>query len=158
MWATKEDLVLRYGEEFVDKISTRNRFDSVNNVYFADQSEASRNEVINAALADAKGQLLFELNCCFNIESIKNLIDQGESFSIVKTHHIKMTIAILKGQGDCEECDACKKEFKDLCSCGAIVSDSGLKPRLISKISVTEYTSCIPKNNCCSCNGECNCD
>lgn len=160
MWAVKQDLVLRYGEEYIDKISTRNKYDDTNNFYYADQTEASRGAVVDAALADAKAKLLFHISCCYDIRSIQYLIDsQNKSFSVIKTHHIKMTIAMLKSQGDCKDCDACEKEFKELCSCGLLMADDGTKPKSLSKISVTEYESCIPKSNCCHCNKkDCCCD
>lgn len=159
MWAEKQDLILRYGEEYVNKIATRNKYDSVNNTYYADQTELSRDAVIEAALEDAKAKLLYHLSCCYNVTEIKALVESGENFTIIKSHHIKMTIAILKSQGDCKECDACEKEFKELCGCGAIISENGVKPKVNSKISVTEYNSCIPKSNCCRCgNRKCCCE
>lgn len=151
MWANKNDLVIRYGQEYIDKLTTKNKFDEVNNIYYADQTQVSRDEVLNAALADAKAKLLFHLSCCYNITSIGLLIDSGEEFSIIKTHHIKLTIAMLKATGDCKECDACEKDFKELCSCGAIISDNGVKPQVNSRISVTDYESCIPESVCCHC-------
>lgn len=151
MWAVKQDLVTRYGQEYIDKITTRNKFDDVNNMYYADQTEVSRDEVLNAALSDAKAKLLFHLSCCYNITEIGLLIDSGEEFSLIKNYHIKLTISMLKAQGDCKDCDACLNEFKDLCDCGQIISDNGVKPKVASKISVTEYESCIPYGNCCHC-------
>jgi len=52
-WATIQDLYTRFGDEFVDKLADRRKWDAIIQAYVADQSKTNRDEVIQTALDDA---------------------------------------------------------------------------------------------------------
>lgn len=151
-WATKEDLVLRYGEEFVDKLARRRDWDEDAEMYVEDNSDERVNEVIEAALEDAKNWLTWKISCCFPIKAFNDLIISGQSFSFVKRFHIKMTIIMLKDGGDCAECKECQDEFSKFCECSKLCTDEGecIVSKSKSRFAVEKTSpSCWPKNICC---------
>lgn len=151
-WATKEDLVKRYGGEFVDKLARRRDYDPETETYVEDNSEERINEVIDLALEDAKYWLTWKISCCFSIKAFNDLIDSGQSFSFLKKFHIKMTIIMLKDGGDCVECKECQDEFSKFCECSKFCTDEGecLVSKSKSKFAVEKTKeSCWPTNLCC---------
>lgn len=155
-WATEEDLILRYGEEFIDKLSLRNDFNETAEAYVANEDPARMQSVVQAALDDAKNWLLWKISCCFNLSDFNSLGD----VSFIKKFHIKMTIIMLKDGGDCQECKECQDEFADFCNCGRICDNLGV---CISSTSKSKFAvqdmgkSCLPTNFCCSCGDKCCC-
>lgn len=150
-WATKEDLVLRYGQEYVEKLAIRRDWNEDAEAYVADESPERIDQVINAALQDAKDWLLWKISCCFNIVDFNALAE----VSFVKRFHIKLTIIMLKDGGDCQECKECQDEFSDFCSCGSICDINGncISKPTIGLIAVEKMPrSCLPQNYCCGCN------
>lgn len=152
-WATIEDLYKRYGDEFMDKLSTRMDDNTSGDDYVANEDPLRRDEVIQLALDDARAILLQKINCCFKTDG--KLVNPNLSFSGIFPWHIKLTIILLKQGGDCKDCDDCKEAFDDFCKCSSICSDEGdcLEKRG-SAISVSEEKfKCddIFKDGCCKC-------
>lgn len=151
-WATKEDLEIRYGQEFVDKLARRRDYDEDTETYVEDNTPERINEVIETALDDAKHWILWKIGCCYSSKAFNDLINLGQTFSYVKRIHIKMAIAILKDGGDCAGCKECQDEFSSFCACGKLCSDEGecLIPTSKSKFAVEKTDpSCWPTNLCC---------
>lgn len=160
-WATKDDLVLRYGEETINKLSTRRNWDSDSSSYISDVNPESRNAVVEAALEDAKQELLMKIGCCYDIKAFLRL-EAVSSFSFIRSYHIKLTILMLKnGAGDCAACKECTDEFEKFCDCNKLCADNGecLVPEAYgSAFAVQEMPkSCLPKCICSSCEGSCCC-
>lgn len=146
-WATKADLVLRYGQEYIEKAALRRDFNEDADDYVADESCDRINEVICAALEDAKEWLLWKISCSFNLADFNNLDD----INYIKIFHMRLTIAMLKEGGDCEKC---QKEFSEFCACGQICDINGkcITKTKISLIAVEQMPkSCLPQNVCCGC-------
>ena len=148
-WATPQDLYIRYGDEFIDKLSIRRVWDTYHNEYLADESYSGIQTVLETALRDAEAVLKQKISCCFgNVQ----LLDQ-HTFSAIKQWHIKLTIAALKKGGDCYACIECQ-EFEKYCSCSTICSDEGIcLPNKKSSISVSkevfECERCLGRCKCC---------
>lgn len=119
-WATIDDLYLRYGDEYIDKQATRNKYDAATKAYIADESREGRFLVVSVALCDAKELILRKLMCRFaNTELLDTLV-----FPAIKQWHIKLTIETLKAGGDCSGC-ACVAEIDQFLDCGKVCSESG---------------------------------
>jgi hypothetical protein len=150
MWATKNDLIVRYGQEFVDKLLIRNYYDKELGSYVVNNSCEAKDLVLCAGLEDAKAWLLYKLSCFYNVSELINFENNGINFGMIKSYHIKLTILFLKHGGDCEDCDECKSQFESYCKSGQICSDDGANClSRISTVSVTEYESCLPSKICC---------
>lgn len=147
-WATIEDLYARYGDEFMDKISTRRVWDEDLGTYVADESEANRHAVIQLALDDAEALLKYKIGCKYG-----NVVwlDDTE-FKIIKAWHIKLTIEALKIGGDCMACTECNTQFDSFLDCGSICDSDGVclpSNKTFISASVAKYP--------CECKGSCGC-
>lgn len=121
-WATIEELYTRFGDEFVDKISTRRVWDCSLDSYVADESKTARRAVVQLALDDAKAFLKYKMACKFsNVDLLET-----DQFSIVKSWHIKLTIETLKIGGDCTACTECNAAFDSFLDCGKICNSIGV--------------------------------
>jgi len=160
MWAKKEDLILRLGEKKVHELSSRYIFDEDCDSFIKDEREDSRDRVINTFLEDARQWLLWELSRCYDnsAKEIQETIETGEEFRVILLHHIKLTVAMMKNGGDCEDCEKCKLDFTKLCESSRICSESGVCFERKSRFSVTENKSCMPKQVCCCDEEVCCCD
>lgn len=156
MWAKKEDLILRLGEKEIDKITTREVYDEETDTYVGDVSKKSRDKVLDTFLEDAKAWMLWHLAQCYELtqKEISDLFDSGEEFRVILIHHIKLTTAMLKYGGDCDECDKCKEDFSNLCNMTDICSESGVCIKRTSRYAVSDIKSCLPKDLCCGCHEE----
>lgn len=121
-WATVEDLYSRFGDEFMDKVSTRRLWDADLESYVADESESGRQSVIQLALDDAKAFLTYKISCLFSDLSLLATND----FAIIKAWHIKLTIETLKIGGDCTACTECNAAFDSFLKCGNICDVNGV--------------------------------
>ena len=146
-WANIDDLYSRYGEEFMDKISTRTIYDSEVSNYVADESTEGRFKVICLALCDAKEFIRTKVSCKFGNTQ---LLDTA-SFAAIKQWHIKLTIETLKLGGDCSGC-ACVVDLDAYLGCARICTDSGVcLPSLKTFFSMSEARFS------CECHGGCRC-
>lgn len=146
-WATAEDLYSRFGDEFVDKLAIRRKWDSDLQQYVADESDAGKEAVIELALSDAQSMLRQKLSCLYGNVYI---IDET-TFEPIKQWHIKLAIETLKIGGDCYAC-ACNVDIDNYFKCGTICDAEGncLSSRS-TFISATEAV--FP----CECYGSCSC-
>ena len=118
-WATVCDLYDRYGEEFVDKLSTRRVWDEEAGGYVADETKEGRHRVQLLALDDARSVLQEKIHSRFvGVSRLDN-----EEFFGVKQWHIKLTIEALKKGGDCRGCD-CLADIDKFVG-GKVCSNSG---------------------------------
>ncbi len=156
-WATKADLILRYGQDVIEKMALRRDFNEEADDYVANETPERIDQVIETALQDAKDWILWKISCCFSLSEFLNLGD----VNYIKRFHIKLTIAMLKDGGECKDCDDCKEEFSEFCSCGQICDVNGkcITKSKMSLIAVEKIEkSCLPENYCCACrNYRCNC-
>ena len=147
-WATPQDLYIRYGDEYVDKLLIRRVWDEYTGEYVADETYSGMNLVLETALEDAKAVLKQKISCCFGSIS---LLDSHD-FSVIKQWHIKLTVAALKNGGDCSSCKECT-DFEEFCKCKSICSDDGVcLPWKGSAIYVSKE-----KFGCDKCIGGCKC-
>lgn len=121
-WATVADLNARFGNEFMDKISTRRKWNAGMQSYVADESDGARTAVIQLALDDAKAFLLYKISCKFSNTDLIATTD----FNIIKAWHIKLTIETLKIGGDCTACTECNAAFDSFLQCGNICDANGV--------------------------------
>lgn len=149
-WATIQDLYTRFGDEFVDKLADRRKWDESIQAYVADQSRENRDLVIQTALDDAKALLKQKLSCAYQNISI---LDE-QTFSCITQWHIQLTISVLKAGGDCVGCKC--EGLDDFLKCGSICSDDGTC--LVSKstffsVSIAHFPceSCGCGESRCSC-------
>lgn len=146
-WATPQDLYIRYGDEFIDKLGIRRVWDTYLHDYVADESYSGIQTILETALRDAEAVLRHKISCCFGKVS---LLDT-HTFSAIKQWHIKLTIATLRKGGDCYSCAECA-EFDAFCACKTICSDDGIcLPWKQSGISVSEETFDCEKEPCKKC-------
>ena len=121
-WATVSDLKARFGDEYMDKISTRRKWNSTVEDYVADESASGRNAIIQLALDDAKAYLTYKMSCLFgNLDLLAT-----NDFKIVLAWHIKLTIETLKIGGDCTACTECNAAFDEFLKCGKICDANGV--------------------------------
>lgn len=151
MWATKDDVKKRTGEEAYAKLGTRTKYNSALDSYVGDSSDVSVDLVIQCALDDTQGYLRGKLDCCFDTKYLNQMIADGEKFPSIFLHHIKLTVMALKFGGDCEQCTECKKSWDELCACGILCSDNGICVPLRPRFSVTPNVSCLPDTLCHTC-------
>ena len=130
-WATIGDLYDRFGEEFVDKLSIRRKYDEQIQEYIADESKESKTRVQTLALCDAKDHVLAVLSKKFS--DVEKLDTQN--FHGIKSWHIKFTIALLKKGGDCK---GCKEDFEEFVASNKICSDSTCLTKVSTFISATK--------------------
>lgn len=148
-WASVSDLYDRFGDEFVDKLSTRRVFDTELNSYVSDESPQGRLRVISLALCDAKQLIKDKLRCVYkNVELLDSHLFYG-----LKQWHIKLTIETLKAGGDCYSC-ACLTDLDSYVKCGSICTDDGLcLEKKTTFISASEAVFCCEKKGegcgCC---------
>lgn len=119
-WATVEDLTSRYGQEYIDKLSTRTVYDADVGSYVADETSEGRFRVLSLALSDAKELIKRKVSCIY---SNSNLLENN-LFPALKQWHIKLTIETLKIGGDCSAC-ACNEDLDKFLSCGNICTEDG---------------------------------
>lgn len=147
-WALIEDLYARFGDEYVDKLAVRRKWDETIQDYVADQSEEARTEVLELALEDAKALILQKLSCLFS--GLENL--ETSDFPAIKIWHIKMTIEVLKKGGDCTACDCAALD--EFLKCGSVCTEDGVclsKKSTFITVSDSQFPcECFPKG-CCSC-------
>lgn len=146
-WATIHDLYDRYGQEFVDKLAIRRKWDPSIEAYVADESRESICKVLSIALSDAKALIQKKLACRF---SGINLLDE-KFFPAIKIWHVRLTVETLKTGGDCLAC-ACNVEMEKDFDCGSICSEDGVC--LTSKKTFISVST--PKFEC-ECMGVCKC-
>jgi len=164
-WVDRQGLYNRYGQEYIEKLARRRDFDPSANGgsggYVENTSSTRVNEIINIAIEDAKTWMLWKISCCFNIQDFNLLLADNKEFSFLQRFHIKLTIILLKHGGDCAQCDECKAEISEVCSCSEICTDDGIciPSRKRSKFSVEKTEpSCLPTKVCCgSCSNRCSC-
>lgn len=120
-WATVEDLYARFGDEFMDKLATRRVWDRDLETYVADECKTARNDVIQLALDDAKGLILYKISCSYS----NGLLLNDSEFKIIKSWHIKLAIEALKIGGDCMACVECNAQFDAFLKCGSICNNNG---------------------------------
>jgi hypothetical protein len=159
-WVDRQGLYARFGEEFIQKLARRRDFDCDANDgdggYTENETKKRVECVIDLAISDAKEWMLWKISCNFPINEFNALLNQDKDFSFLKSHHIKLTIAMLKTGGDCTECEACQKEIGDIL-CDQICTDDGIciPSRKRSKFLVEKTSpSCLPTNLCCGCGSE----
>lgn len=111
-WATIEDLYVRYGEEYVDKLAIRNVWDESTQSYVSDESDENKTLVLQTALDDAKALILQKLSCLYTNSEVVN----EYYFAALKQWHIRLTIETLKIGGDCTSCACVGDLDKFLCS------------------------------------------
>lgn len=141
-WATISDLYDRFGEEFVDKLSIRRKWNDVLGDYVADESKSSMTRVQLLAIDDAKALVKEKLSRCFT--DVRRA--DKEVFSAIKQVHIKLIIETLKNGGDCRGCE-CVSSIDSLCS--GVCNDDSCLTKKTTFISVSN-----PKFNCeedCGC-------
>lgn len=148
-WAVGADLYSRFGDEFVDKLAIRRKWNNVLNDYVADESQVGKDAVIALALDDAKAMILQKLSCYYSdLTSLDTL-----NYPAIKQWHILLTIETLKRGGQCYGCE-CIAPMEEYFKCGSVCSDNGVC--LVSKktfISATEAEFCceVCDEGCCSC-------
>lgn len=147
-WANYNDLVDRYGQEFVDKISTRNKWDAGSDSYVADESNVSRARVVGIALCDAKAYIKRKLTCA-GYEGL-DLLDT-QNFPGLKLFHVLMTIEVLRLNGDCSGC-ACNADLDKFIGCGNICTDEG-----VCLTSSKTFISVSEAKFPCECDRGCSC-
>lgn len=148
-WATVNDLYDRFGDEYMDKISTRNNYNSTLGRYVADESVDNRFKVISLALCDAKELIIRKLQCAFSdVTPLNDLV-----FPAIKQWHIKITIETLKIGGDCSAC-ACNEDLDKFIACGVVCTSDGV---CLSANSTFISATCakFPCEN--GCGGGCGC-
>ena len=146
-WATKEDLISRAGDEFVFKLALRRNFDCETESFVASENKKSVDKVIQLALDDAKSLILHKLSCKF----ANHLTVNDLNFPTIKIWHMKMTVDVLKANGDCTACDCAKLD--EFISCDTICSDNGVC--LIGNKSFIDVST--PSFPCEACKGKCEC-
>jgi hypothetical protein len=146
-WATITDLYERYGEEFVDKLAIRRKWNAELGQYVADESHDSKIRVITLALCDAMALIKKKLACRFTNTS---LLDEMV-FPSIKVWHLRLTIETLKTGGDCLAC-ACNETMEKDFDCGNICTEDG-----ICLVSNKTAFSISKAHFPCECNGRCSC-
>lgn len=145
-WAEIEDLYIRYGEEFVDKLAIRNVWDEDVQSYVADESDENKELVLQTALDDAKALIQNKLACLYQDYILVETLE----FESIKQWHIRLTIETLKIGGDCTSC-ACIGDL-DKFLCGAICTEDGVcLVGLSTAFSVSEAFFCceLGCGKCC---------
>lgn len=146
-WATREDLEIRFSGEEVIKAATRSFWDDDAEAFVVDRSDLRINQVINAALEDAKSLILECLNSIYSgTEFLENYLFQG-----VKYYHAHLSYLILKEGSGCKECDECLEKFKEkICLKTLCSNDQSICLTKKSLISVTPKSKkvCHCKNGC----------
>lgn len=146
-WATVDDLNVRYGGEYIDKISTRVNWDPNVKAYVASTDPESRLKVLSYALCDAKEMIIKKLKCKYSNVDILS----SSYFPALKQWHIRLTIETLKIGGDCTSCE-CNADLDKYIDCGSICNDEGVC--LISNKTFIEVSKAhFP----CECLGSCKC-
>lgn len=147
-WASPRDLYDRFGDEFMDKISTRMNYSQTLKMYVADEKPESRLKVIQLALDDAKELIVRKLSCKFQDVILLNT----HYFSSIKSWHIKLTIETLKIGGDCTACE-CNADLDKFIDCNTICTEDGIcLPSASSFFLVSQAKSeceCQDKCGCC---------
>lgn len=146
-WANVNDLYDRFGDEFVDKLATRNKYDTEVKRYIADESTEGRFKVIALALCDAKALIIRKLKCKYSNVSLLN----SSAFPSIKLWHIKMTIETLKVGGDCSGCNC--EELDKFIECGDICNEDETVC-LSSKLTFITASEAVFT---CECHGGCSC-
>lgn len=142
-WANINDLYDRYGEEFVDKLSIRRKWDEDLGEYIADENKASMTRVQSIALCDARSLIMSLLSQKYSNLSVLD----NDNFRGIKHWHIKFTIDLLKQGGDCQ---GCKEGFLEFLEQNQVCSESGCLDRKRTFISATKAEfKCEPRGNCC---------
>lgn len=169
MFATYNDLVIRFGQEKIDEISQYSVFDAGLNDYVIVKDRALLQARAELALADAKIQLRHELTCCYGQDGVICLdtaIADGETFPIIKLYHLQLTYHILKNESsDCVDCKKCREDFKDICGCQLICNDKdavgsageSICLERLSCFAIEEIPSCIPSMCDICCDSVCQC-
>lgn len=146
-WASISEIYDRYGDEFVDKLSIRRKYDTDVQSYVADETKEGLFKVQMLALCDAKDLILEKLSCKFsNLE----LLDTN-NFPSIKQWHIRLTVETLKAGGDCRAC-ACIEDLNKFVDCNSICDDAGVC--LKSKKTFISVSTPVFK---CECKGGCRC-
>lgn len=146
-WALPDDLIARYGQEYIDKLSIRRKYDSELEQYVADESTEGRSTVLTLALCDAKNLIYSKIQCKYQNADLLNTA----YFPSIKHWHIKLTIETLKAGGDCSGC-ACILDMDRFIDCSPICSEDG--QCLISNKTFISATEAEFK---CECFGRCRC-
>lgn len=146
-WASISDIYDRYGDEFVDKLSIRRKYDTEVQSYVADETKEGLFKVQMLALCDAKDLILEKLSCKF---SSLELLDTN-NFPSIKQWHIRLTVETLKAGGDCRAC-ACIEDLNKFVDCNSICDDTGVC--LKSKKTFISASTPVFK---CECKGGCRC-
>ena len=148
-WATPEDLYERFGDEFVDKLAIRRKWNSEIEDYVADESDEGKLAVIELALEDAKQLLLQKLSCLYG--ELTLLEDDTYAFTSILQWHIKLTIETLKIGGDCYAC-ACIGDLDKFLGCGTICTPDG-----VCLPGLNTFISASVAHFKCECHGRCGC-
>lgn len=146
-WAMPDDLIARYGQEFMDKLSTRRKFDVELEQYVADESTEGRSTVLTNALCDSKNYIFAKIQCKYKNSDLVNTLN----FPSIKHWHIKLTIEALKVGGDCSEC-ACVSDLEKFLDCSPICSEDGQ-----CLLSNKTFISATEAEFRCECFGRCRC-
>ena len=145
-WASINDLYERFGDEYVDKLATRRKWDAALDTYVADESVEGRTRVLTLALCDAKALLIQKISCLFGNISLLST----SNFSSIRQWHIRMAIEVLKAGGDCHSCNC--ESLDNFLKCGTICDENGVcLPSKTTFISVSEAK--FP----CECEDRCSC-
>lgn len=146
-WATPTDLYERFGDEFVDNLSTRRNYDKTLGRYVADERPEARLRVVQLALDDARAMIVRKLQCKYNdVVQLNTLY-----FPSIKQWHIKLAIETLQMGGDCSAC-ACNADLDKYLDCNSICTEDG-----ICLTSKSTFISASEAHFKCECIGSCGC-
>lgn len=143
MYATKADLIAKYGEEAVDKAASRTVKSVALDDYIESEDTVARDALIEDALLTACNLIDQRLNTCFDLASIKKFITDNPSdyFISLKNLNMQYAMAFLKEGGDCKDCEETEKKIHDLCKY-KLISKDGICLDFKGRFLVTDQEDC----------------
>lgn len=145
MYATKQDMIDRFGENEI--IQLTDRLTAQGNVVF--------DTLLDAKLDDACAELNVILSCCYDLRTIKAVYDSGNFIAILKhwqcditRKHLYDSLVNQNNQVNYEYKDY-EQEIKKVCECADLYDNEfNLVPKK-GFFTFNEDPGCYPPSPCC---------
>lgn len=167
MYATLDDLICRFGPKEISKRADDGR-GLITDFSEPDFTIPEIEDRINCALEDACFFIRNKLGCCFDLKCLKDLMEDGHTFGILKVWAVHIARYYLHEDISMKDCDhivwinyndVCK-QIEKMCDCGCLTSDQGedCGKKCTAKIKVACRDICIPMPCEVCCDDPCCCD